>query len=84
MTLERSEDGREVAIKKMELKSQPKRELLLDEIGVMKKLHHKNIINYIECYMDKGTLYVVLEYLPGCSLTPVVTETVMRPEQVLN
>ncbi|ESN92432.1 hypothetical protein HELRODRAFT_89498, partial [Helobdella robusta] len=71
-----------VAIKHMCLREQPKLEALVEEIEVMKKLNHRNIINYIECFYQDGTLSVVLEYLEGCSLTSVVIETVLRSEQI--
>ena len=71
-----------VAIKKMVMADQPKKELLIAEIEVMKNLKHPNIINYIESYFVDGTLSVVMEYLEGGSLTNVVTETVLREGQI--
>ncbi|ESO04885.1 hypothetical protein HELRODRAFT_78193, partial [Helobdella robusta] len=73
-----------VAIKRMALAEQPKLELLLTEIEVMRSLNHPNIINYIESYLtdcDKE-LWVVMEYLGGGSLTGVCTETVLRIPQI--
>lgn len=43
--------GREVAIKQMNLLQQPKKELIINEIIVMKQCHNANIINYLDSYL---------------------------------
>ena len=47
-----------VAIKQMNLEQQPKKELILNEILVMRESQHKNIVNYIDSYFWKGELWV--------------------------
>uniref|UniRef100_A0A8R1IC83 non-specific serine/threonine protein kinase n=1 Tax=Caenorhabditis japonica TaxID=281687 RepID=A0A8R1IC83_CAEJA len=68
----------EVAIKQMNLKDQPKKELIINEILVMRENKHANIVNYLDSYLVSEELWVVMEYLPGGSLTDVVTECQME------
>lgn len=71
----------------MLLSAQPKRELLVNEIEVMRSMNHPCIINYIECFLiftkpDDPELWVVMEYLDGGSLTNIVIHTTLRDSQV--
>jgi len=71
-----------VAIKQMNLEKQPKQDLIINEILVMRESSHPNIVNFKDSYLWKGDLWVVMEYMEGGSLTDVVTAHCMSEAQI--
>jgi p21-activated kinase 1 len=71
-----------VAIKQMNLEQQPKKDLIINEILVMKDSSHANIVNFIDSYLVGGDLWVIMEYMEGGSLTDVVTFNIMTEGQI--
>ena len=52
--------GREVAIKQMNLSQQPKKELIINEIIVMRDNQNANVVNYLDSYLVTEELWVSL------------------------
>ncbi len=50
--------GQEVAIKQMNLSQQPKKELIINEILVMRENKHPNVVNYLDSYLVGDELWV--------------------------
>ena len=75
--------GRKVAIKEMDLSRQPRIELIVNEILVMKESQHPNIVNFLESYLVKNTeLWVVMEYMEGGALTDIIENNTLEEEQI--
>ena len=67
--------GRQVAVKKMDLRKQQRRELLFNEVVIMRDYHHPNIVKMYDSFLVGDELWVVMEYLEGGALTEIVTHS---------
>lgn len=74
--------GRQVAVKKMDLRKQQRRELLFNEVVIMRDYHHPNIVEMFDSYLVDDELWVVMEFLEGGALTDIVTHARMDEEQI--
>lgn len=74
--------SKQVAIKRMLLEKQQRKDMIITEIQVMKDMNFKSIVNYIECFLYGRELWIVMEYLEGGALTDIVLETVMDENQM--
>jgi protein-serine/threonine kinase len=75
----------QVAIKQMDLAHQPRKELIVNEIMVMKDSTHKNIVNFLDAFLrnNNAELWVVMEYMEGGALTDVIDNNpVITEEQI--
>jgi hypothetical protein len=77
-----NDTGRQVAIKRMEVTKQQRRELLINEVATMKYYKHPNIVKMYNSYLVDDELWLVLEYLEGGALTDIVTKTTMDERQI--
>ncbi|KFW93399.1 Serine/threonine-protein kinase PAK 7, partial [Phalacrocorax carbo] len=74
--------GKQVAVKKMDLRKQQRRELLFNEVVIMRDYHHENVVDMYNSYLVADELWVVMEFLEGGALTDIVTHTRMNEEQI--
>lgn len=77
------ETGVKVAIKQMDLSAQPRKELIVNEILVMKDSKHPNIVNFLDSFLVKSSeLWVVMEYMEGGALTDVIDNNTLEEDQI--
>lgn len=75
--------AKKVAIKEMDLSRQPRIELIVNEILVMKESQHPNIVNFLESYLVKNNeLWVVMEYMEGGALTDIIENNTLEEDQI--
>ncbi|GAA5822958.1 hypothetical protein JCM3770_002478, partial [Rhodotorula araucariae] len=75
--------GSKVAIKQMDLSHQPRKELIVNEILVMKESQHPNIVNFLDSFLVGGTeLWVAMEYMEGGALTDIIDSNTLEEDQI--
>ncbi|MBN3277672.1 PAK6 kinase, partial [Polyodon spathula] len=74
--------GRQVAVKMMDLRKQQRRELLFNEVVIMRDYQHRNVVEMYKSYLVEEELWVIMEYLQGGALTNIVAETRLNEEQI--
>ena len=61
--------GRVIAVKKMSIgNSQSKYNKIIKEINLLKSLDHPNIVKYYDFFQEEEYIYLMMEYLEGCTL----------------
>lgn len=71
-----------VAVKRMNLKKQQRRELLFNEVSILRQYQHPNIVQFFSSHLVDEELWVVMEFMEGGSLTDIVTATRMTEPQI--
>ena len=67
----------------MDLSSQPRKDLIVTEILVMKESQHPNIVNYLDSFLVRNNdLWVIMEYMEGGALTDVIDNNTMTEQQI--
>jgi serine/threonine protein kinase len=75
--------GAKVAIKQMDLAQQPRKELIVNEIVVMKESSHPNVVNFLDAFLIKGNeLWVVMEFMEGGALTDIIENNKLAEDQI--
>ncbi|KAI9272200.1 kinase-like domain-containing protein [Helicostylum pulchrum] len=71
-----------VAVKQMDLSKQSRLDLIVNEIMIMKESHHGNIVNFLDSFLVRGDLWVVMEFMEGGALTDVIDNNTMTEQQI--
>lgn len=75
----------QVAIKEMNLARQHRKELLIDEILILRESRHPNIINFLEAFLinEGKMLWVVMDFMDGGALNEVIDNNPNIPERLI-
>nr|XP_033808223.1 serine/threonine-protein kinase PAK 6 [Geotrypetes seraphini]XP_033808224.1 serine/threonine-protein kinase PAK 6 [Geotrypetes seraphini]XP_033808225.1 serine/threonine-protein kinase PAK 6 [Geotrypetes seraphini]XP_033808226.1 serine/threonine-protein kinase PAK 6 [Geotrypetes seraphini] len=74
--------GRQVAVKMMDLRKQQRRELLFNEVVIMRDYQHVSVVEMYKSYMVAEELWVLMEFLEGGALTDILSQTRLNEEQI--
>jgi protein-serine/threonine kinase len=67
----------------MDLAAQPRKELIINEILIMRESKHDNIVNYLDSFLvNRSELWVVMEFMEGGSLTDVIDMNRMQEPHI--
>lgn len=74
----------DVAIKKIPLQFQASMEMIFNELYVLRKMKHKNLVRLFDCHLKESDneLFLVLEYMEGGPLNDVITHTVFNDQHI--
>eukprot|EP00300_Choanocystis_sp_HF-7_P002731 c12066_g1_i1.p1 GENE.c12066_g1_i1~~c12066_g1_i1.p1 ORF type:complete len:483 (+),score=119.50 c12066_g1_i1:50-1498(+) len=80
---ERISDGTRVAIKVISRSAGADMKAVENEIALMKLCsHHPNVVDYQETFLTSSELWVVMEYMPGGSLTQMLLFNQLTEKQI--
>ncbi|XP_062824259.1 serine/threonine-protein kinase PAK 6 isoform X2 [Anolis carolinensis] len=74
--------GRQVAVKMMDLRKQQRRELLFNEVVIMRDYQHDNVVEMYKSYLVGDELWVLMEFLQGGALTDILSQVRLNEEQI--
>ncbi|GAB1221997.1 hypothetical protein ENUP19_0088G0027 [Entamoeba nuttalli] len=66
--LGKDSSGRQVVVKKIAIDTD-NREKAMNEVKIMKKVNHNNVIHFIDSFVNKKNLIIVMEYARGGDLS---------------
>uniref|UniRef100_F1KS32 non-specific serine/threonine protein kinase n=1 Tax=Ascaris suum TaxID=6253 RepID=F1KS32_ASCSU len=82
MTANQVSRKRCVAVKRMDILKQQRRELLFNEVVIMRDYEHPNIVQMFGSYLIGDELWVIMEYMEGGALTDIITQTRMDEQMI--
>lgn len=86
-------NGETVAVKQMRMEKQPRKDLLVQEIKILRDSRHPNVVNFIDAYLVNNSsegssslrgkeLWVVMENMGGGPLNEIIEEHSFSERQI--
>jgi serine/threonine protein kinase len=69
-------------MKQIDLPKQPRKQLIYNELSVMKEAQHPNIVNCLDGFLVHNDLWVIMEYMKGGPLTDAIDNNTLTEEQI--
>lgn len=79
---ERATDNRKLAIKVMQRSQNSDLETVENEVALMKLSTHPNIVTYFDTFLTPTEMWLVMEYMPGGSLTHMLMFNKLKEPQI--
>jgi serine/threonine protein kinase len=74
--------GRKVEVKKMDLSKKKRREILFNEVVIMREYKKKNIVEMYESLIVQDEMWVVMELIEGGEIKEIVKNERMDEEKI--
>ncbi|KAI5791372.1 kinase-like domain-containing protein, partial [Pyronema domesticum] len=76
-------DSNTCTIKTLSIVTSTHKELIVNEILVMKESQHPNIVNFLDAFLKGNSkLWVIMEYMEGRALTDVIDNNTLEEDQI--
>ena len=71
-----------VAIKQIIVNKQVNKQVIVNEVMLMKQCKHPSIVQFLDSYLLSGTLWVAMELIEGEDLTQVISACKLTERQI--
>lgn len=74
--------GNKVAIKQIIVNKQVNKQVIVNEVMLMKQCKHNSIVQFLDSYLLTGTLWVAMELIDGEDLTQLIAACKLTEPQI--
>jgi protein-serine/threonine kinase len=71
-----------VAIKEININRQPRKDMVINEIRIMRESQHPSIVSFVDCFIVRDNLWVIMEYMEGGMLTDIIDRVKFTEPQI--